>query len=372
MEARSEVFKRSTNRLASLAFGLVVATSTVACGSSPSIELQASETAQEDVVVRAVRRLAQPTSVAVSGEIEGRSTVNVGFQVAGVVAKVPYEEGDVVVAGAVIAELQSQAYQFGYQAASAQADLARDALKRSKQLESERSIPPADFVKVEVAVRQAEAQEGLARKQLADTRLLSPLSGVVARRGIQPGEAVGPGMPVFTIIDVDQVRVRVGVPEAEIGRLRTGQGATVSIPSLGGQTFQGRVRVVGIAADPVSRTYVVRIAVPNPNRILKPGMIAEVRIQDGGRINALTLPGESIVRDPAGSPFVFVFREGRVQARGVTIGSVIGREVEITSGLTGDEQIVVGGQHKLKSGAAVNARVVELTDTLKRVGERGS
>jgi RND family efflux transporter MFP subunit len=372
MEARNVLSQRSRDLLAPLTFGLAIAAGLGACKAAPSVELQASEAPQTDVVVRAVRRLAQPNYVAVSGEVEGRSTVNVGFQVAGVVASVPHEEGDAVQAGEVLAELQALPYQLGFQAASATADLARDAFKRSKQLETERSIPPHDFVKVEVAVRQAEAQEGLARKQLADTRLLSPLSGVLARRGIQPGEAVGPGMPVFTVIDVDQVRVRVGVPEAEIGRLRTGQNATVSIPSLGGQTFEGKVRVVGIAADPVSRTYVVRIGVANPNRILKPGMIAEVRIQDGGRINALTLPGEAIVRDPAGSPFVFVYREGRVQARGVTVGSVIGREVEITSGLTGVEQIVIGGQHKLKSGAAVNARVVELTDTLKRVGERGS
>ena len=317
-------------------------------------------------MVRAVRRLARPTYVAVSGEVEGRSTVNVGFKVAGVVAAVPVEEGDAVQMGAVLAQLESNQYELGLQAATATADLARDALTRARQLDSERSIPPADLVKAEVAVRQAEAQEGLARTQVADTRLVSPLAGLVARRGVQPGEQVGPGMPVFTIIAVDPVQVRVGVPEAEVGRVRQGQTATISIPALGGQSFEGRVRVVGVAADPMSRTYVVRISVPNPERLLKPGMIAEVRINDGGEINALTLPGEAIVRDPAGLPLVFVYEEaeGRVHARTVTVGSVLGREVEIASGLEGDEQVVVGGQHRLRTGAAVNARMVELTDSL--------
>jgi RND family efflux transporter MFP subunit len=367
MENLHELARRFRDPLSLLVSALVIASGGAACGASPSVELQASEVAQNDVVVRAVRRLAQPTSVAVSGEVEGRSTVNVGFQVAGVVASVPHDEGDAVEAGAVLAELHAQPYRLGYQAANATADLARDAFKRAQQMQTEKSIPPADFVKVEVAVRQAEAQEGIARKQLGDTRLVSPLSGVIARRGIQPGEQVGPGMPVFTVIDVDQIRVRVGVPEAEIGRIRVGQEASISIPSLGGQTFDGRVRVVGIAADPVSRTYTVRVAVPNPNRLLKPGMIAEVRIRDGGKMNALTLPGESIVRDPAGAPFVYVYKDGRVHSRTVSVGSVIGREVEITAGLAGDEQVVVGGQHKLKTGEAVNARVVQLTDSVKRV-----
>ena len=109
----------------------------------------------------------------------------------------------------------------------------------------------------------------------------------------------------------------------------------------------------------------VRVSVPNPNRLLRPGMIAEVRIDDGGEVNALTLPGEAIVRDPAGTPLVYVFDsgEGRVHARTVTIGSVFGREVEITSGLEGDEQVVIGGQHRLRTGSAVSARMVELSDS---------
>lgn len=350
---------------------LALAIVAAACG-GPSGEAEAREATVRqqgdvDVVVRAVRRLARPTYVSVSGEVEGRRTVNVGFQVAGVVATVPVDEGDAVDAGGVLAELDQEPYRLGLQAAEATADLARDALKRSRQLETGNTIPPADFVKVEVGVRQAEAQEGLARKQLRDTRLVSPIDGIVARRGVQPGEQVGPGHPVFTIVQVNQVQVRVGVPEAEIGRIRTGQTATVSIPALAGESFEGRVRVVGIAADPVSRTYVVRLNVANPERVLRPGMIAEVRIQDGGRINALTLPGESIVRDAAGAPFVYVYdkSDGRVRTRSVTVGSVLGREVEITSGLTGTEQVVVGGQHRLRAGAVVNARVVALADSVR-------
>src|SRR5262245_10657343 len=117
METRYEVSTRSANAFSGFAFALVIATVAGGCGSTPSVELQAKEPGGEEVVVRAVRRLAQPTYVAVSGEIEGRRTVNVGFQVAGVVDNVPLDEGDIVQAGGTLAELQTDAYKLGLQAA---------------------------------------------------------------------------------------------------------------------------------------------------------------------------------------------------------------------------------------------------------------
>jgi RND family efflux transporter MFP subunit len=322
-----------------------------------------------EVVVRRVQQTSRPTSIAVSGEVEGRRTVNIGFKVAGVVASVLREEGDVVTAGDVIAELEKDGYELGLQMASAGADRARDAFARAKKMSEQGGMPPADFVQIETGVRQAIAQESLARKQVTDTRLIAPISGVVARRGVQPAEQVAAGMPVFTIIAVDPVEARVGVPESAIGMVRVGQAADIRIPSLNQASFSGRVRVVGVAADPVSRTYSVRIAVPNPNRVLRPGMIADVSITDGKATRTLTLPGEAILHDADGAALVYVFEaaDNRVRSRRVQVGSVFGKEVEITSGLAGNEMVVVGGQHRLRTGALVKARVVSGTLT-PRVG----
>ncbi|MEX2283039.1 MAG: efflux RND transporter periplasmic adaptor subunit [Gemmatimonadota bacterium] len=352
--------------LAGVTLVLAVGAFAVQSRGTPS-ELQAAQRTEAaiEVVVRRVQQLSRPTYIAVSGEMEGQRTVNIGFKVAGVVERVVPEEGDFVRAGDVIAELEADSYELGLQMATAGADRARDAFTRAKKMFDEGSLPAADFVQVETGVRQAIAQESLARKQVTDTKLKSPISGRLARRGIQPGEQVGPGMPVFTVIAVDPVEARVGVPEAEIGRVRVGQTASISIPSLGGGNYQGRVRVVGVAADPVSRSYTVRIAVPNPSGILRPGMIAEVRINDGKQIQALTLPGEAIVRNNEGNPLVYVFepKENRVHARRVEVGSVFGREVEIRSGLTGGEMVVVGGQSRLRTGASVKARVLPAGST---------
>jgi membrane fusion protein (multidrug efflux system) len=112
---------------------------------------------------------------------------------------------------------------------------------------------------------------------------------------------------------------------------------------------------VGIAADPQARTYTVKVQVANPDHRLRPGMIAEVGVELGERVSALTVPGEAIVRDADGITRVFVYfaDERRVHARRVEIGSAYGTEIEIRDGLTGDERVVVGGQHRLREGSLV-------------------
>jgi len=123
------------------------------------------------------------------------------------------------------------------------------------------------------------------------------------------------------------------------------------------RSFEGRVELVGVAAEPASRTYTVKILTPNPNHILRAGMIAEAQIRTDVTVHALTLPGEAILRDPQGATLVYVYfpERKRVYARRVQVGTVEGREVEITSGLKGDELVVVAGQQLVREGALVEA-----------------
>jgi membrane fusion protein, multidrug efflux system len=323
-------------------------------------DVSAPEARAIDVQVRGVQALHRPMYVALSGEVEAQHTVSVGFRVGGMVARVGPEEGQRVRAGDVLAQLDPEDYRLQLELAQTAVARMTDQYERARQVHAEGSMAPADFSKIELGLREARAHEGLARRALQNAQLVAPLSGVVARRGIEAGEQVAPGLPVFTIVATDPVQIRAGVPEAEIGRVRVGQRATVLIPSLRGYSTEGTVRLVGVAADPASRTYTVRVALPNANGQLRPGMIAELRIREDAEVSALTLPGEAIVRDTHGATMVFVYSpsERRVEARPVTIGSVYGTEVEITAGLRGDEQVVVGGQHRVRDGSLVEATML--------------
>lgn len=349
----------------------------------------------------------RPVLVAASGTVEAVRTADIGFQVPGLVTQVWVEEGQAVRKGQVLAQIDATDYGFGLQASEGQAAVAQanldkaqagtraeemeqaraayekaeDEYHRYRQLYERKSMAPVDFSKVEALYRAAKAQYEMAkngarpedrdaagasvsqalaqvaasRKRVADTRLVSPIDGILARRAIDPGENVSAGLPVFSIVDLRTVHVRVGIPEADIGRIHTGQHARITVPALDGREFPGRVELVGVAADPNSRTFTAKISVPNPDLRLKAGMIAEASIEGSGKIHAFVLPGEAVVHDPQGASLVYVYYPDhkRVHARRVEAGAVRDRGVEISTGLSGDELVVVAGQHQVREGSLV-------------------
>jgi RND family efflux transporter MFP subunit len=211
---------------------------------------------------------------------------------------------------------------------------------------------------LESGSRQSAAAAALARKKLADTRLEAPISGIIARRAIEVGATAAPGQPVFTIVDLDPVRVRVGVPEGDVGHVSLGAPATVRIPALGA-SFIGHVSLIGVAADPSTRSYTVEVSVPNPTHRLRAGMVAEATITTGQQVSALMVPASAVVHDGGvnGATIVYALdRDGaRVHARRVTTGAARGDSLEITAGLSSGERVVIAGQQRLRDGARVQA-----------------
>jgi len=386
---------------------LIVFISIVLLASCGQETKAASEPIGVPVQVRTPAVVERAESVSASGSVEGSETADVAFQVGGRVVRVLVEEGQHVSRGQLLAEIEPTDYRNAYNAAEAQKaaavaveqradagvrkqeleqariefERAQDEYQRMKFLVERKSLPPNDFQKIEASYKAAKerydmAQEGTRRedrdaataqaqaadaqaseesKRLSDTRLLAPISGNISARRVDPGQTVAAGMPVFTIVELNPVKVRVGVPEADIGKVHQGATAEISAPSLDGRCFNGKVAIIGVAAEPASRTYTVKILVPNPGPVLLAGMVAEARIFGPTTIHALTIPAEAVVPDPQGAPNVFVYSPDRrrVYGRRVEVGSPVGKEVEIRSGLRGDEQIVVAGQQKVREGSLV-------------------
>jgi multidrug efflux pump subunit AcrA (membrane-fusion protein) len=372
-----------------------------------AVKAAREETDLTPIQVRTPAVVERQDSVAASGSVEGSETTDVAFQVSGKVARVFVEEGQHVGRGQLLAELDPTDYRNALDAASAQKQVAEalaqkadaglrkqeveearidlnrweDEYKRMQFLVERKSLPPNDFQKIEAsynaareryqmavegtrledrdaAIAQAlaaKAQASEESKRLGDTRLLAPIAGNISMRRVDPGQTVAVGTPVFSIVNLNPAKVRVGVPEAEIGKVMQGARADISLPSLGERCFQGRVEIIGVSAEAASRTYAVKIVVPNPGPVLLAGMVAEARIFGSAKERVLTIPGEAIVRDPQGATNVYVYYpdRGRVYARRIEVGAPIGDEVGIRSGLNGEEQVVVGGQQKLREGTAV-------------------
>src|SRR5271165_4334640 len=347
----------------------------------------ASEPTGMPVQVRTPAVVERAESVSASGSVEGSETADVAFLVGGRVVSVLVEEGRHVSKGQLLAEIEPTDYRNAFNAAEAQKaaavaverradagvrrqeleqariefERAEDEYKRMKFLVERKSLPPNDFQKIEAAYKAAKerydmAQEGTRKedraaataqahaadaqaseesKRLSDTRLVAPISGNISMRRVDAGQTVAAGMPVFSIVEINPVKVRVGVPEAEIEKVKQGAAAEISVPSLDGRRFAGKVAIIGVAAEPASRTYTVKILVPNPGPVLLAGMVAEARIFGRAKIRALTIPAEAVVPDPQGAPDVYVYspERKRVYARRVEVGQPVGKEIEILSGL---------------------------------------
>ena len=318
-----------------------------------------------------VRHVEEREFVSVSGTVvTPDAPVPVAFLVSGKVIEVVPREGDYVEKGQFLAAIDPLDYKLLLQAASAQAGQAKVALDRSKDeyarmkfLYDSKSLAGNDFEKYKAAylsakqqVDQAIANEKLAQKRLGDASLYAPAAGFISKRAIEPGQTASSGNPVFEIVKLDPVEINVGVPETDIHLVRVGQSASVTIPALPTESFEGKVRVINVSADPNTRTYMTRIVVPNPAHILRVGMVAEARIEADRTVHLMTLPVETILRDPQGATIVFVYypEQQRVYAKRVETGVVYGREIAIKSGLSGDEAVVFAGQERLRDGTVVS------------------
>jgi RND family efflux transporter MFP subunit len=341
------------------------------------------------VIVGKVQKVQERETVSVSGTVTTPdSPVAVSFLVSGKVIFVGPREGDYVKRGQSLASIDPTDYQLALTAATKQKDMAEVAHKRAedehrrmKMLYDSNSLAPNDYEKFKAAFdstarqyEQAVAAENLSRKHLTDATLYSPTGGYIAKRIIEPGYTASVGQPVFEIVQLNPVEVNVGVPETDVHLVRIGQKAEIRIPALPGISFDGTVRVINVSADPNTRTYMTRITVANPKHLLRVGMVAEAAIRGDKVIPMAILPGDAVVRDPQGATQVFVYYpdQKRVYTKRVDIGAIIDKDVEIKSGLSGNELIVLGGQTRLRNGSIVSvteprsgAEVTSLGDARK-------
>jgi RND family efflux transporter MFP subunit len=327
-----------------------------ACSTAQSADRgQDLESEAEVVRTQRVTRVARPLNVIASGVVDARTTVELAFQVPGKVAVVGPDEGDVVHENQLLAQLDPTDYSLALEQAAALAERSASERNRYRPLLSTGSVAPNEFERIESVARQNAAAARLARKRLSDSRLRSPISGVVARRIVEPGSSVLAGQSVFTLVDLDVVKVRIGVAESDVDRVRLGLPAVVHLPSLGAAKFAGRVTSVGVAADPVTRTYAVEISVRNPGHRLKAGMVAEATIEGKSQVAVITVPSSAIVSDAEGMSVVYVVDTltGRVHRRRVATGATRDAGIEITEGLSNGDLVVVAGQHRLREGARV-------------------
>ena len=190
----------------------------------------------------------------------------------------------------------------------------------------------------------------------ADAPLESTIPGIVKQVLTEVGASVSPSMPLFQIVDMDQVEVVIHIPEKDIPRVRVGMRAEVNLISYPGRVFQGAVYKLSPVVDPASRTREALILVPNQAHTLKPGMFGTTEIILRTIGNTILIPSAALITRED-KQILFLFRDGKAVELTPQIETVKGEQTAIRVGLGKEDRVIVVGQHNLKDGDPV--KIVE-------------
>ncbi len=288
------------------------------------------------------------------GTVEAVESMTLSFSSSGMLTDINVKEGSVVKKGQLIGVIDDLSLKNAYSISAAARNQAEDMYARMKLLYEKGSLSEMKWVEVQSKVEQARAQEQIAKKALDDTRLYAPVSGMVAARHVDEGQNMMPGMPVVNLVRTNQVKVFFSVPEKEISDIDLGRKVSISIPAAGGRIYEGAVSEKGVAADPLTRSYPVRVLIDNEDGSLLPGMLADVSLC-GESETAVLLPVSVIQIDSSNNTFVWTVRDGRAEKRYVTTGFNVADKVSVSSGLAEGDAVIVAGQQKVSEGMKVKA-----------------
>lgn len=288
------------------------------------------------------------------GTIQASSCTMVSYNGMGILRELKVSEGQYVSKGQLLALIDDTQSQNALRAAKAMLDQALDAQQRMQQLHDSGSLPDIKWIEVQSKVQQAQSTYDMCLKNLNDCSIYATSSGVVGNKIMSVGENVLPTEPILTILNINEVKVQVSVPEKEIASIQSNTPSTISIEALGGESFQGGRIEKGVSADALTHTYNIYIYLPNPSQKLLPGMVASVQINKDATAPALTVPVKAVQQATDKSLFVWVKNAGKARRTPVQLGEVVGNRVVIAGGkLAIGDEVIVEGYQKLTDGTEV-------------------
>lgn len=317
-----------------------------------------------EVAVTSPRRGDIHRFVTLPGTLRANQQVTLHAKVAGYLKSIGVDKGDTVKAGQLIAEIEMPELVAERARHEAELKIARLELQR---IAGARSKAP-DLITAQAAdtaeARVAKAEAALAYNEtmIRFSRIVAPFAGIVTMRYVDPGAfvpaATGSSNPtaaaIVTIMDYSTIRAQVAVPEIEAARVQIGQPVMLTTDSLPGRTFQGKVSRHTGALDEPTRSLLVEVDFPNPDRVLRPGMYAILRIGVEKHTGTLLVPAAALVREKAAG-FLFTLNDGKAVRVPVKYGFNDGTNVEILEGIEPNARVLIPGKVTLVNGQAVTA-----------------
>jgi len=298
----------------------------------------------------------QPSLHAV-GSLTATQGIFVTTEVAGQVKEILVTSGQQVKAGDVLLRLDDSVDKADLQGLVAQRTLAKLQFERASKLLKDRSVSRSDYDTSRANLDSAEAAVASRQALIQKKTISAPFGGKLGIADINIGQYLSPGAAIVPLQRLDPVYADFNLPERYLAQVHVGQTVEVEVQAWPGQHFKGAISAINPGVDPGTRTLRLRATLDNPERLLHPGMFAEVRTILPSRDHILTLPRTAVTYNPYGeSVFVVQKKDGQlvVQNRPVKTGEARAGRVEIVEGLQTGDVVVSAGQNKLRNGQAVS------------------
>jgi len=366
-------------KLGVLALGTAAA---AACGHDKTADRPPRPVRVEKVHAEAVA-----SGLRYSATIQPYEQVSLAFKVSGYVTDVRQvpgtdgrprnlQQGDTVAKGTVLARVNAADYQERVnqakaQVAEAEAGLAkaRADATRADSLYQGKALTRPDYDAAQASLNASTAKAEGARAQLEaaqialrDTALVAPADGVVLSRAIEVGTLAGAGTVGFTLADLTRVKAVFGVPDTLVQRVKLGTPLSITSDAFGNLEFPGKITAVSPSADAQSRVFSVEVTIPNPQRLLKAGMIATVEVASTSvpdiPAGSPTVSVAAIVKSSRPGAFAVFLADGpddgaTARSRDVTLGRIAGNRVAVEGGLKVGDRVIVSGASLLVDGDRV-------------------
>lgn len=358
-----------SNRLYLLILFLVGALALPGCSEQQAAQPPKGRPPTPVRVAEVVNRTVQQT-VELVGTVEPWRRSIVAGEIAALVERFPVEEGRAVKRGELLAQLRTDTLIIQLNAAEAthresearyqqaKKDLERIKTLFAKELITQKEYDDALTQEAALALRLAQLESALlqVKDRLKKTRVVAPFDGWVTKEFTEVGQWIEAGGPIVELVDLSRVQVEVPLPERYVGEIRVGASVTASFDGLPGFQARGRVFSVLAQADRNSRTFPIKVELPNVDLRIKSGLVSRVILQVGEPYEALVIPKDALVLR-GGSEFVFVMKDGSVSQVSVIAVNHINSEVEVKGQLEPGMIVVVEGNERLFPGQPV--RVLE-------------
>lgn len=287
------------------------------------------------------------------GMVEPWESLNILAEVKGMVVEVLVEEGDHVNGGDLIARLDTSDYENTRNSIKAAYNLALTNLKRLSGLHDQEIIARAEYDSIKAEVESLEADLAIAELQLKRCYIRSAISGIVNEFPAKKGHYLAVGDPVATVLDIERVKVSVGIPEADVDAVRNIDSFEMIIEALQNKKITGSKYFLAIAPESQAQVYRLELEVENKSGNILPGMFARVEIIKQEFPEALAIPLYAVIsRD--NKHFVFLEEGNIAKLQEVKLGVLDGWQIQITEGLAPRQRVIVVGQRSVDADQKLN------------------